>query len=321
MKNIIERDFRGFDLNLLPVFHALLLERSVTRAARRLFMGQPAVSGALKRLRAALGDELFVRTSHGMKPTARALDLARSIDPLLLSLQEALKNKCSFDPSSATRVFRIGLTDALEVALMPDLMLRLAKIAPGVGLISRSTDATRVVSMLDSSEIDLAVGVFPKHPSWQRRRDLFRWRFVCVFNPRLVEARGKKLSLAQYLRYPHLITSFSADLRGFIDEQLEKRGLHRRVIFSSPNFATSPFIVQRMPALTTVPTFIADAWRNALGLEVRPLPFPVPEFKVSLLWTAASEADVGLRWLKSVFAEAFSPQELSAAPRAPEWHE
>jgi len=307
--NIIESDFRGLDLNLLPVFHALLLERSVTRAAGRLFMGQPAVSGALKRLRAAFADELFVRTSHGMRPTPRALELARAIDPLLLSLQQALRNQSSFEPSTSTRVFRIGLTDALEVALMPQIMLKLSKIAPGVGLISRSTDAPRVIGMLDSSEIEIALGVFPERPSWQQRRDLFRWRFVCVFNPQLVKIGGKKLSMAQYLRYPHVITSFSGGLRGFIDEELEKRKLHRRVVFSSPNFATSPFIVQRMPALTTVPTFIAAAWFDALGLEVRPLPFPVPEFQVSLLWTAANEADAGLRWLRSLLADVFSPAE------------
>ena len=116
----------------------------------------------------------------------------------------------------------------LEVALMPQIMLQLSKIAPGVGLISRSTDAPRVVGMLDSSEIEIALGVFPDHPSWQRRRDLFRWR------------------------------------------------------------------------------------RDALGLEVRPLPFPVPEFQVSLLWTAANEADAGLRWLRSSLADVFS---LSASPR------
>ena len=308
--NIIERDFRGVDLNLLLVFHALALERSVTRAARRLLIGQPAVSGALKRLRSTFADELFVRTSHGMKPTPRALELARCIDPLLLSLQQALKDKPGFDPSTAKRVFRVGLTDALEVALMPELMRRLAKIAPGVGLISRSTDAPRVSSMLDASEIELAVGVFRERAAWQRSRALFHWRFVCVFNPRLVKAHGKKLSMAQYLRYPHVLTSFTADLRGFIDEQLEKMGLERRVIFSSPNFATSPFIVQQMPAMTTVPTFIAGAWRDALDLEVRPLPFPVPEFEVTLLWTAANDGDAGLSWLISLFAETFTRKEF-----------
>lgn len=307
MTTIIERDFRGFDLNLLLVFHALVLERNVTRAARRLFLGQPAVSGALKRLRAMLGDELFVRTSHGMEPTPRALELARSIDPLLLSLHQALKSKPGFDPSTAQRVFRIGLTDAMEVALMPKLMRRLTQIAPGVRVITRPADSSRVSSLLDAEEIELAVGVFPEHTARHRSRALFRWRFVCLFNPRLIKVRGEKLSLRQYLRYPHVLTSFTADLRGFIDEQLARRGLQqRRVIFSSPNFATNPFIVREMAAFATVPTFIAGAWRDRLDLAVRALPIKVPEFEASLLWPATNDGDSGLSWLISLFADSFT---------------
>src|ERR1700758_4571830 len=109
MANIIENDFRRFDLNLLLTFRALLEERSVTRAAQRLFLGQPAMSGALKRLREAFGDELFVRTPHGITPTPRALELARQVDPFLQSLHQALTQPPAFDPAQAQRVFRIGL--------------------------------------------------------------------------------------------------------------------------------------------------------------------------------------------------------------------
>jgi LysR family transcriptional regulator, mexEF-oprN operon transcriptional activator len=306
MSNIIERDFRNIDLNLLLVFHALLQERTVTGAARRLYVGQPAVSGALKRLRAAFSDPLFVRTSRGMTPTSRALELAAVVDPLLMGLHQALRTHSAFAPAASQRVFRIGLSDALEVALMPEFMRLLTDIAPGVRLITRITDAPRASSMLDADDIELAIGVFRAPNSWHRSQTLFRWRFVCVFNPSLVKARGRRLSMAQYLRYPHLITSFTADLRGFIDDLIERKGHRRRTIFSSPNFATSPLIVARMPALTTVPTFIAGAWRDALGLAVSPLPFAVPEYEVTLLWKAASDGDLGLEWLRSVFVRAFA---------------
>jgi len=166
MVDIIETDFRNLDLNLLLVFHALLKERNVTRAAQRLFVGQPALSGALKRLRAAFDDELFVRTSHGMEPTPRALELARAIDPLLLSLQQAFHKRPSFDPATTERVFRVGLSDALEVAVMPGLMQRLSAVAPGVRLITHLTDRTRASTMLDAGELELAVGVFLEVPAW-----------------------------------------------------------------------------------------------------------------------------------------------------------
>ena len=305
MEYINESDFRRLDLNLLLVFHALLHERSVTRAAQRLFIGQPALSGALKRLRAALGDELFVRTSHGMTPTPRAPELARVIEPLLLSLQQALHARPAFDPAKAERVFRIGLSDALEVALMPRLMQRLSEEAPGVRLIAREADRTNAPAMLDAAEIELAAGVFIDRASWHRQRALFGWNFVCVYNPALVKLRGTKITLAEYLRHPHLLTSFSADLSGLVDELLREKGHTRQVVFSSRNFATSPFIVRQMPAITTVPTFAAATWRDALGLAVSPLPFETPAYEVSLLWTAAHDADPALQWLIGLVAAAF----------------
>jgi LysR family transcriptional activator of mexEF-oprN operon len=308
MHPINESDFRRLDLNLLLVFHALLHERSVTRAAQRLFIGQPALSGALKRLRAALGDELFVRTSHGMTPTPRALELARVIEPLLLSLQQALHAQPAFDPAKAERVFRIGLSDALEVALMPRLMRRLAAEAPGVRLVAREADRANAPGLLDVAEIELAVGVFVERAAWHRQRALFGWHFVCVYNPALVKARGKRLTLKEYLRHPHLLTSFSAGLSGLVDDLLRERGLARQVVFSSRNFATSPFIVREMAAITTVPTFAAATWHDALGLAVSPLPFETPGYEVSLLWAAAQDGDPGLRWLLGLMAEVFGGQ-------------
>ncbi|CAG9203573.1 LysR family transcriptional activator of mexEF-oprN operon [Paraburkholderia sabiae] len=305
MTIIIENDFRNFDLNLLLTFRALFEERSVTRAAQRLFLGQPAVSGALKRLREAFGDELFVRTSRGIAPTARALELARQIEPFLQTLHQVLTQPSVFDPASAQRVFRIGLSDSLEVLITPEIMDRLSTRAPNVKLIARPTDSTRASAMLDDGEIELAVGVFPECVQWQRQRALFEWRFVSVFNPRLVKTRRKRLSMEEFLRYRHVLTSFSGGLHGFVDERLELEGLKRNVVFSSASFATSPFIVRRTPAIATVPDFIGRVWRDALGLAMSPLPFDVPAYEVSLMWSAARDQDPGLAWLADIFAEAF----------------
>ncbi len=305
MTNIIENDFRRLDLNLLLTFRALLQERSVTRAAQRLFLGQPAVSGALKRLRAAFGDELFVRTPHGITPTPRAFELARQIEPFLLSLHQALTQPPTFDPAHARRVFRIGISDSLEVVLMPEIMGRMAAIAPGVKLIAQPTDSTRAAAMLDDGAIELAVGVFPECVPWQRQRPLFPWRFVSVYNPRFVKTRRKRLSMEEFLHHRHVLTSFSAGLHGFIDERLELLGLKRNVVFSSSNFVTSPFIVQHTAAIATVPDFIGRAWQDALGLAMSPLPFDVPGYEASLMWTAAHDQEPGLAWLAGEFVNAF----------------
>ncbi|MEM5344066.1 LysR family transcriptional regulator [Paraburkholderia azotifigens] len=313
MTVIIENDFRHFDLNLLLTFRALFEERSVTRAAQRLFLGQPAVSGALKRLREAFGDELFVRTSRGIAPTPRALELARQIEPFLQSLHQVLTQPPVFEPAIARRVFRIGLSDSLEVLTTPEIMDRLSTTAPNVKLIARPTDSTRAAAMLDEGEIELAVGVFPECVQWQRRRPLFQWSFVSVFNPRLVKTRRKRLSMEEFLRYRHVLTSFSAGLNGFVDERLELEGLKRNVVFSSASFATSPFIVRRTPAIATVPDFIGRVWCDALDLAMSPLPFDVPAYEVSLMWSAARDQDPGLAWLAQLFTETF---QRSVAARA-----
>lgn len=311
MMIITDSDFRGVDLNLLLVFRALYQERNVTRAARRLFLGQPAVSAALKRLRQMFGDPLFVRTPRGMVPTERALELWGEIEPLLSSLQEAMKRRPTFDHSRAQRVFHIGLSDALEVVLMPPLLQQLSSAAPGIRLVTHRADAQRAPAMLDAGEIELAVGVHRSCNAWHRIQPLFQWHFVCLYNPQLIRLRGKKVAMKEFLRYPHVLTSFNAGLRGFVDEQLEQLGLERQVMFSSPGFAVSPFIVQRTAAFTSVPKYIADVWCETLGLVASPLPFPVPDYDVSLLWHKAADTDSGLNWLmdtlKQTMPEAVQP--------------
>jgi LysR family transcriptional activator of mexEF-oprN operon len=202
-------------------------------------------------------------------------------------------------------VFRIGLSDSLEVLMTPEIMDRLTVAAPGVKLIARPTDSTRAAAMLDEGEIELALGVFRECVQWHRRRPLFPWRFVSVFNPRLVKTRRKRLSMEEFLGHRHVLTSFSAGLHGFIDERLEMQGLRRDVVFSSANFATSPFIVRRTPAIATVPDFIGRVWRDALDLAMSPLPFDVPAYEVSMMWAAARDQDPGLAWLAEEFAHTF----------------
>jgi LysR family transcriptional activator of mexEF-oprN operon len=232
-----------------------------------------------------------------MVPTPRALELSRQIEPLLQSLHQALTQRPSFDPAAARRTFRVGLSDALELVLIPGLMRHLEREAPGVKLIARSANAPQAPAMLDAGEIELAVGVHREHAAWHRRRPLFRWRFVCVYNRQRVKVRGRPLSLETFLHHHHVLTSFDASLRGFIDEQLDLLGHSREVVFSSPGFATSPFIVRNTGAIASVPDYIAQLWCEVLHLATSPLPFPVPEYEVSLLWAAANDCDAGLQWL------------------------
>jgi LysR family transcriptional activator of mexEF-oprN operon len=297
MDTIDPRDFRSLDLNLLLVFHALMQERHVTRAAARLFLGQPAVSASLKRLRAAFDDPLFVRTARGMAPTPRAHELARATAPLLAAVRDHLRRRPAFDPATSDRTWRIGLSDSLEVALMPALLRRLAERAPSARMIAVDASRANAAALLDEGRIELAIGSLPPPPAWHCRRTLASWTFVCLFSRRQLPIRARRVTLAQYLRHPHVLTSFDAGLRGYVDERLEALGHARRVVFSSPHFATSPLVVRAMPAFVTVPTFIARAWREALGLAESPLPFEVPRHEVCAAWRRVDDADPGLAWL------------------------
>ena len=141
MIDINEHDFHKLDLNLLLVFTALLRERSVTRAARRLYLGQPAISASLARLRAFAGDDLFVRTAQGMEPTTRALALAERLKPVLEGLSAALFTTSAFDPSSSDRTFSLGMFDIGEVTLGPELLGDMEAEAPRVRLALRPLKA------------------------------------------------------------------------------------------------------------------------------------------------------------------------------------
>jgi DNA-binding transcriptional LysR family regulator len=126
-------DLREIDLNLLVVFNQLLLDRSVSTAAEKLGLTQPAVSNALKRMRTVLKDDLFLRTSRGMEPTPYALHLAEPVVYALNALQTAFTTRDSFDPLTSTRNFQLAMTDIGEMYFMPPLMVALSKVAPHVG--------------------------------------------------------------------------------------------------------------------------------------------------------------------------------------------
>src|SRR5581483_9992217 len=159
MMTIGESDFRKLDLNLLVAFQVLVRERSVSRAAERLFLGQPAMSGALARLRDFFQDEILVRTGRGMAPTTKALALAAQLAPVLESLRATLFEQPAFDPATQSRTFHLGMRDWVESWLMPALMVRVQRAAPRVRLAVRASDARLGARMLEDEEMDLGVSV------------------------------------------------------------------------------------------------------------------------------------------------------------------
>lgn len=150
-------DLRRVDLNLLIVFETLMHERSVTRAAEKLFLGQPAISAALSRLRNLFDDPLFVRTGRSMEPSARAMEIFALLSPALDSISTAVSRAADFDPATSTAVFRIGLSDDAEFALLPQLLKRVRAEAPGIVLVVRRVNYLLMPALLASGEISVGV--------------------------------------------------------------------------------------------------------------------------------------------------------------------
>ncbi|MEZ5738266.1 MAG: LysR family transcriptional regulator [Burkholderiaceae bacterium] len=296
---INESDFRRIDLNLLVVFAALMRERSVSRAASRLFLGQPAVSAALKRLRELCDDQLFVRTGKEMSPTPRAVQLAARIGPSLQAIRDAIAEPSGFDPATAKQVFRIGTSDAIEVALLPSLMARLREQAPGCSVIVRSPNARfNARTALDADEVDVVIGPADTIPSWQRSEVIATVQFVCLFDAARLGITAP-ITLAQFLGFPHLLTTFAGDLHGFVDELLAARGLKRQVILGTPHFGVLPMVLRQTDSIVTLPQLSAQMFSAQFGLAVSPLPLPVEPMSLVLQWSATTEQDPALAWLRA----------------------
>jgi len=296
---ISERDFRRLDLNLLVAFQSLVREKSVSRAAERLFLGQPAMSGALARLRLVFRDEILVRSGRGMEPTAKALALYAQLMPALESIRATIFAPPAFDPVTESRTFHLGMRDWVESWLMPELLARIQRAAPQVRIAVRASDARLGARMLQDEEMDLGVSVFPNGPSWQRREPLAAMGYRCVYDGTRL-GLGSPLTLADYLAHPHLVTPIQADFRGAVDDELVGHSKRREVIYTTSRFAALPLILRRADVIATVPEQSAQHWTEVFGLTSSPVPVRLAPLAISMIWHAKRDGDAGLQWLRGV---------------------
>jgi DNA-binding transcriptional LysR family regulator len=294
------------DLNLLVHLDALLRERSVTRAASRVGIGQSAMSHNLARLRDLFGDELLTRGSDGMRLTPRAVTLLEPVQATLAQVQALVSRDQAFDPSTAVRTFRLGLPDSMEILIMPALLARIREVAPGIHLRLYNLDASRLLDDLDADELDLAISFEASQP-WQfqhKRRKLFTETWLCMFN---AEKTGitPPISLEDFVRLPHVLTSLrpGRSVRGIVDEALEKLGLHRTVALTTPRFLTVPSLVARAPVIVTMQSRLARLFAAELGLALSPLPVELREVTVSLLWHGSYDHDPAHAWVRDEVAK------------------
>ncbi len=295
----------ALDLNLLVVLRALLAERSVTRAARLVGLSQPATSHALARLRDVLGDPLFVRSGRELALTPRAEALREPLDAALGELERALDGPRPFDPGSSRRTFTIGTSDYILFVLMPALLARLARSAPGIDLRIRSEIGHRnVAEWLSSGEIDLAITVIgPTRRPGVHVEPLFSDEFACLVrrdHPRV----KKRLTLDTFAELPHAFVAPRGTRGGAVDDALRALGRERRVALLLPNFLVAPHVVARSDLVVTLGARIAKSFAEHLPLRVLPPPLVLPGFEMSLAWHEKMDADAGHTWMRRQIVEA-----------------
>ena len=297
MTSIDHANLSRLDLNLLVAFDALLTERSVTRAAARIGLGQSAMSHNLARLRTLFGDELLTRGADGMRPTP-----ARLRSPIqCASHSPRSRRRCSSArrsiPPPPTAHSGSAWPDSIEVAVIPSLLARLERDRARRLLASPADRSPHHLEDLDTGRLDLGIGVFDQGQIHHKRRALYSDNFLCLFNPARVELHSAPLARriserAARADQPH------RRAHGAVDQALAKLKLKRSIALTTPGFLAVPFVLRRAPVITTMPSRLARYFADAFGLATSPAPIELPNFTISLLWHASFDHDPGHVWLR-----------------------
>lgn len=299
--------------HLLRLFELLHGTRSVTRSAEQLGLSQPTVSIWLGKLRRQFDDPLFVRTPSGMLPTPRANALVAPVRRALDALRDLGIGEARFDPAESSRRFRIAMSDASHITLLPSLLSQVRARAPGVAL-----EATRIdegtARALEAGEADLAMGLAPWLDTGFYQQALFPQDWVCVVNPGHPRLRGA-LTPRHYKEEGHIgiVGGTGVQLLG---DALQRHRIARRVVLELPGFLGLSAIVSTTDLIATLPRQIGETLAAANGLVVHACPIPVPGFTVKQHWHARYHHEPGNRWLRALVAELFLRKARGPAGRA-----
>lgn len=307
-------DLKDLDLNLLLVFHELLIEKRVSAVADKLGLTQPSVSNALSRLRKQFGDDLFVRTSRGMAPTPFASELAEPIGSALDTIRAGLNRRTQFDPASSTRKFMLGMTDIGEIYFLPKLMDALAAIAPGVSVSTVRNTAENLKDEMESGHVDMALGLLPQLKAGFFQRRLFSQPYVCLFRKGHPLDKGK-ITLKQFADAEHVAVVSAGTGHSRVDGFIESKGVARRIKLTVPHFVAVGHILSTTDMIATVPERYAMECVKPFGLTYVKHPLAIPEIAINIFWHAKAHKEPGNQWLRSVICERFADEARAARAR------
>ena len=291
-----------YDLNLLPIFVALMEERSVTRAAERMGMTQPALSNALSRLRLMLQDQLFVRERYGIQPTPIALELAPLIAEALAQLDDAVLGQQAFDPAQAERLFTIAPNGYVEFVLVPAVVARLEKVAPGIKLRLTPYGNDLVETGVVSGTTALVLGRIVDPPDNLVVQHLMDEGLACAVRADHPDV-GDAMTREQFEAMKHVNIVPPGRMRAGLFQALAHQQLKRNVAISVTNF----FAVAEMVAVTDycaiLPSLICRRLMHDPRLKILPAPVDLGSFPVEMAWHVRYRHDPAHRWLRALIGE------------------
>lgn len=295
-------DIRSVDLNLLPVLDALLRHRSATLAARELNLSQSALSSALSRLRVLLGDELFVRTGRGLRPTPRADELAAPVAEILVHVRDRILQGEAFDPATSTRVFSLAHTDVGAYVLWPRIVRAVRQAAPGVQLRLQVLDMARLAPALAEDQVDLAIGSFPDLPQSLFQKRLFDRRYVALVD-RGHRLAGASLTLADFAQMPQIVVRGGWGVQEVIEQFLQQHQLRRQDVTELPSYLMVPPMLAGSPFLAVMPGQLADVFMAQGPFARLELPMATPVSTIRMYWHRRLQLDAGSQWLRALVAD------------------
>ncbi|MBE9053923.1 LysR family transcriptional regulator [Nostocales cyanobacterium LEGE 11386] len=293
-------DLSAIDLNLLVAFEVLFEERSVTAAAQRLYLGQPAMSAALARLRLLFQDELFIRIGREMQPTAKALEIAPGIKTALQQIRQTLAASQIFNPATSKSTFTIGSSDYTSYVVMPKVLELCRQIAPNIDfrLIGFAKDC--VGELLEQREIDIALGVFQNPPRQTIQMPLFAEHFVGICRRGHPIMTQDAIAPETFANLLHALFTIRRDEVGEIDQVLTQYNLQRRVVLTTPHLLVLPEIISSSDLVTAVPSRLVESFAYRGTLEIFEIPVKTEPWMISMLWSKLTDQDQANIWLRQM---------------------
>jgi DNA-binding transcriptional LysR family regulator len=299
-------DLSRIDLNLLVLFEIVFQERHVGRSAERLHLSPSAISHGLGRLRTLLGDPLFLKTPKGVVPTERALQLATSVAEILARIRGVVSTATPFDSRQSTRRFVIGAPDGVSSVILPSLLKTLRAVAPSVDLGIRQLLPAQgsmalqlawkaALQELEDRTMDIAIVPLDDLPVRFHKQKLYEEEFVIAAHKG--HSFQRRPTLKRYCEMEHLVVSHTGDVSGFVDVELSKKNLARRVVLTVPNFNFALSVLAETEMLSALPRrFVEIHGARFNVVAIRP-PLSLPRFPINIVLPKVAMMDAGLAWL------------------------